>query len=255
MHATERHDLIAGRLREQGRVRVAALAREFRVTEETIRRDLTFLEHSGKATRVHGGAVPVGSGSTIESTLKARIEQHAEAKRAIAEHALAFIPAGASVFLDAGSSTLALARLLAARGEHDLTVLTNSIPAATALSEAGRELEVVGGTLRGITRALVGPDAVQKLQSMRFDLAFLGTNGVSVSHGFSTPDQLEAATKRAIVRSARRVVVLADGSKFERELVHRFAALEEVDMIITDEQPAHELREALDDAGVEVSLP
>lgn len=256
MYAAERHERILELLAAEGRVRVGQLAAQFDVAEETIRRDLSTLEQAGLAHRVHGGAVPFGVGVTTESELATRLTEHADEKRRIAARALGLIPSGTpSVFIDAGSTTLALASALAAEAPAGMRLLTNSVPVAVALGErADLEVDVVGGTLRGLTRALVGPETERALGELRVDIAFIGTNGISAEHGFSTPDQLEAATKRAIVGAARIPVVLADATKFGQELLHRFAAISDIATIVTDAPPPAALAGALLDAGTEVVL-
>ena len=166
-----------------------------------------------------------------------------------------------SVLLDAGSSTGRLAELLE-RWSPDqpgakLDVSTNSIPVAARLHAASNphvQLRSLGGAVRGITGAAVGSTTLTQIGDLRPDLAFIGTNGVSADFGLSTPDEAEAAAKAAMVRAARRVVVLADSSKLEAESLVRFARLDEVDALVTDAAPQRELAGALADAGVQVVL-
>ena len=115
-------------------------------------------------------------------------------------------------------------------------------------------LTVIGGRVRGLTAAAVGADTVRAIEAMRPDVAFVGTNGLSAAFGLSTPDPDEAAVKRAIVRSARRVVVVADADKLGRELLVGFAPLSDIDVLVTDAAPDGELSAALADADVEVWL-
>ena len=110
----------------------------------------------------------------------------------------------------------------------------------------------IGGRLRGITGALVGNAAVGQLEALRPDISFLGTNGISPGFGLSTPDDIEGAVKSAMVRSARRAVVLADATKLGQEALVRFAALDEIDTLVTDSRPYSELSDALELAEVEV---
>jgi DeoR family fructose operon transcriptional repressor len=118
----------------------------------------------------------------------------------------------------------------------------------------GAALSLIGGRVRGLTAAAVGADTVRAIESLRPDVAYIGTNGVSASFGLSTPDPDEAAVKRAIVRSARRVVVVADADKFGAELLVGFASLRDIDVLVTDTAPDGDLAEALADAEVEVWL-
>lgn len=257
MYAMERQELIERQLMADGRVSVVDLARRFDVTTETIRRDLGQLEGIGALRRVHGGAVPPERGSTMEPTLADRTQRHGAAKAAIARRAVSELPEAfqGSIFFDAGTTTSAVAEELApvlATGTID--VVTHSVALAHALSTgvAGVSLSLVGGRVRGVTAAAVGASTVDAISSLRPDIAFVGTNGISADFGFSTPDPDEAAVKRAIVRSARRVVVVADADKHGRELLVGFAALGDVDVLVTDAAPDAKLSGALAEAGVEV---
>jgi DeoR family fructose operon transcriptional repressor len=254
VYATERQGLIEQRLAEVGRVSVVELARQFDVTTETVRRDLDLLERSGLLRRVHGGAVTLERGSMIEPSLPERSLRNAAAKTRIARRALEALPGQGSVFLDAGTTTAALAVQLAAHPVlGSLDVVTHAIPLADTLASAGTvSLSVIGGRVRGLTAAAVGAGTVRAIGALRPDVAFIGTNGVSAGFGLSTPDPDEAAVKSAIVHAARRVVVLADADKLGRELLVSFSALTEIDILVTDEAPPAELSAALAEADVEV---
>jgi DeoR family fructose operon transcriptional repressor len=252
VYAEERQHAIASLVSERGRLAVAAVAEEFGVTTETVRRDLALLERAGMLRRVHGGAVQVGALSLVEPGLGERHDTRTEAKRKIATAALDLLPAdGGSVILDGGSSTAALAEILPA--DRALYVATNSVPIAARLSASpGVTLHVLGGRVRGITQTAVGDATVRAMQDLRVDVVFLGTNGVSPAHGFSTPDEAEAATKRAMVRAAQRVIVLGDSSKLGREHLVRFAAVDDVDVLVTDGEADPGLVAELETMGIEV---
>lgn len=258
MYATERQQLIERLVADDGRVAVMDLVRRFGVTSETVRRDLQQLEDAGTLRRVHGGAVSLGRTSTVEPSLGERSGRHAAAKRAIAQRALSVIESGfrGSIYLDAGTTTAAVAALLPARlresgGAAD--VVTHSMTLAHDLAGAeGISLTVVGGRVRGLTAAAVGADTVRAIEGLRPDVAFVGTNGLSASFGLSTPDPDEAAVKHAIVRAARRIVVVADAEKFDGELLVSFASFADIDVLVADAAPAGDLSEALAAAGTEV---
>lgn len=257
MFAAERYEKIGNLVAAEGRVSVALLADRFNITQETVRRDLAALEDDGVVRRVHGGAVAAAKRSTGELSLSSRQSQHHEQKLQIARRAMDLIPAGSSVVIDAGTTTELLADLLqdwqASHPEDNLLVITHAVPIAAKIANApGLELEMLGGRVRGLTRASVGDSTVKQLENLRPDIAFVGTNGVHPDFGFSTPDAQEAAVKSAIVRSARRVVVLADASKLGEETLVRFAALDDVDALITDTAPDSALADALREAGTEV---
>ncbi|MQA32899.1 DeoR/GlpR family DNA-binding transcription regulator [Modestobacter roseus] len=252
MYAEERQQAIAGLVTQRGRVAVTAVAEHFGVTTETVRRDLALLERAGMLRRVHGGAVPVGALAVVEPALGERRSTRTDAKRRIAAAALSLLPsANGSAILDGGSSTAALAELLPP--ERALVVATNSVPIAARLAGAPAvTLHVLGGRVRGITQSAVGESTVSALTDLRADVVFLGTNGISAGHGFSTPDEAEAAVKRAMARAAQRVVVLGDSSKLGREHLVRFAAVEDVDVLVTDDEADPAVVAELESQGIEV---
>jgi len=250
MYAAERQQRILTEARRAGRVEVAALAGSLGVAAETVRRDLTALERRGSLRRVHGGAIPVER-LELEPSLATRTTRHSEVKRRIAARVLDELPSGGTVLLDSGSTTQALVELLPP--DADLTVLTNSVPAAAVLAtHPGVTLYLLGGRVRGTTAASVGEWATGALDGVTVDLAVLGTNGLSVARGLTTPDQAEALVKRAMVRSARRVVVATDSSKAGDDHLHRFATLEEVDVVVTDGDLAEDVAAEIRSAGPEV---
>lgn len=232
MYAAERQQWLLDRTREQGRVDVAATAEELDVTPETIRRDLGSLERQGLVRRVHGGAIPADL-LGFEPGVGQRDAVAGAEKERIAKAALAELDGASTVLLDAGTTTARLAGMLPR--DRDLTVVTNSLPIATAL--AGRpnvSLRLVGGRVRGTTLATVDDWAVEALGRLTVDVAFLGANGFSVERGLSTPDPDEGAAKRAMLHAARRGVVLADASKYRADQFVRFGSLDQVDTLITD---------------------
>ncbi len=250
MYAVERHQQILGRARTEGRVDVASLAAELDVTPETVRRDLTVLERMGLVRRVHGGAIPVER-LGFEPALAERERMFSAEKERIAKAALDELPDGGSVILDAGSTTGHLAELLP--GDRELIVVTHALPIAMALAARPNiTLHLVGGTLRGRTLAAVGAWAERSLADVHVDVAFLGTNGLTVEDGLTTPDLAEAMVKRALVAASRRTVVLADHSKIGRTDLARVAPLSAVDALVTDGALAVELVEEIEAAGPRV---
>jgi DeoR family fructose operon transcriptional repressor len=252
MFAEERYRQISGLVSAEGRVTVAGLSSRFGITKETVRRDLALLETDGVLRRVHGGAIAGGGATTDEPSLTSRASRHSPEKKRIAHAALALVPAAGAVVLDAGSTIGALAELLAEEAQTELTVVTHSVPVAAVISGAGLSVELVGGRVRALTSAAVGSSTVTHFGRLRADLAFIGANGITSGFGLSTPDADEAAVKTAIIGSARRVVLLADSSKFDEETLVGFAHLEDIDVLITDHAPGQSLGAALADADVEV---
>ncbi|WP_063131776.1 DeoR/GlpR family DNA-binding transcription regulator [Nocardia fusca] len=253
MYAEERQQAIAVLAADRGRVSVAELSEQYGVTTETVRRDLAVLERMGLIRRVHGGAVPATALTTIELGTSEREHSHAAEKDRIAKAALDYLPpTGGSVLLDAGTTTARVAAALPTN--RDLVALTNSVPIAARLSgNAGARLHLIGGRVRGVTQAAVGAEALRALGELRVDVAFIGTNALTIGHGLSTPDPDEAAVKRAMIAAAHRVVVVADASKVGREDLLRFGAIEEVDVLVTDTGLPTAVHAELTECGIEVA--
>jgi DeoR family transcriptional regulator, fructose operon transcriptional repressor len=252
VYAEERQQAIADLVSQRGRLSVNALAEQYDVTTETVRRDLSALERAGILRRVHGGAVPAGALAGLEPKVGDRDLAHADQKDRIARAALALLPpTGGTVVLDAGTTTARLAMMLPR--DLQLTVVTNAVPIAARLAgSATVRLHLLPGRVRTTTHAAVGEDTVEALGRLRVDVAFVGTNGLSVDHGLTTPDHAEAAAKRAIIGCARLTVVLVDSSKIGQEQTVRFAELQDVDVVVTDGDADPDDVEALERLGVEV---
>ncbi|GAC1368242.1 MAG: DeoR/GlpR family DNA-binding transcription regulator [Actinomycetota bacterium] len=232
MYAEERHQQIVQRARSAGRVDVAALAAHLDVTPETVRRDLTTLERQGVLRRVHGGAIPVER-LGFEPSLADRDARMQTEKERIAKAALEEVIEGGTIILDAGTTTSRLADLLP--DKRSLTVVTNGLPIAMKLlARPHITVFMVGGRVRGQTLAAVDEWALAALRETFVDVAFLGTNGVSVERGLTTPDVAEASVKRAMITSAGRRVLLADHTKVGSDYFARFAQLGDLDVLITD---------------------
>ena len=252
MYAPERHQAILAIARRDGRVEVKNLADEFDVTPETIRRDLTLMERRGLVQRAHGGAIPAER-LGVEPSVAAREAVLANEKLDIARAALAELPDGGSIILDAGTTTVQLASLLPA--DIELTVVTNSITVATMLTtKPNVELHLLGGHVRNRTLAAVGPWTADALAGVSVDVAFMGINGITVERGLTTPDIDEARVKAALIASARRTVVLADHTKFGRQDFATVAPLSVVDTIVTDAGIDPELSLELELAGIDVVI-
>lgn len=228
----ERRSQIMHRVLERGRVDVADLADEFDVTGETIRRDLTELQRERLVRRVHGGAVP-WRGSVIVPRLEVREGHNVVEKRRIAKAASVEVPHHGSIIIDSGTTALQLADIL--DRERDLTVVTNQISIIRSLATTERpDVVVLGGALRRRTLAFVDETGVATLRDMTVDVAFIGCDGLSPARGFTTPYREEVAVKRAMMASARRVVMMFDHSKLGNEQLYRFADIDEVDIIYSD---------------------
>ncbi len=228
--AASRHQIILETLSSRGQVGANALADSLGVTHETIRKDLVHLQELGLLRRVHGGAVPVEA-LTHEIPVDGRTA-YAPEKARIARAALAFVPESGAVLVDSGTTTAAFAEALPARPR--LVAFTNSLPIALVLLPRLGGVTILGGRVRPETLATADGWAIQSLEGVRADVAFLGANAISATHGLATPDEPEAEVKGALIRAARLRVLLADHSKLGRESVHRYAVLSDIDVLITD---------------------
>ena len=249
-----RRSTLARLLSSRGFVRVADASFELGVSEVTVRADLSALEREGRAVRVHGGAMPVDA-LVRESPVESTRDQSAEAKRAIGAAAARLVSSGDCVYLDAGSTALAIAAALLDRRElRDVIVVTSALTIALAL-EAGIprfEVVVTGGTLRPLQHSLVNPFAATMLAALRFDLAFIGCNGIHPRHGVTNVNLPEAEIKTLAVRSAQRAVLVADGSKLLRTDPAVIGELADFAQLITAGDAPAGAVDALRSAGLDV---
>jgi DeoR family fructose operon transcriptional repressor len=252
VYARERQQSIAVLARSLGKVDVMRLSADLGVTPETIRRDLTVLEEHGLLRRVHGGAIPAERWG-LEPQLAARETVMTAEKERIARAALEHLPPEGSILIESGSTPAKFASLLPR--DRTLTVITPALPVALALA-AHPSLTVLtlGGRVRSTTLAEVDSWAAARLRDVYADVAFLGTNGLSVGRGLTTPDHAEAELKALMIRAARKTVLLADHTKIGTVCLHRYAELSDVDLLITDNGLAPELAAEIEAAGVEVVL-
>lgn len=234
MLAQQRQSAILDLVRLHGGVRVSELVRQLGVSDMTIRRDLEALAERGLVDKVHGGATVAGSGSTEEPGFDAKSGRQLSEKAAIAACAARLVEPGTAIALSAGTTTATLAAHLV--DVPGLTVVTNSIPVADALYRSGRpdQTVVLTGGVRTPSDALAGPVAEAAIGSLNVDMLFLGVHGMSPRCGFTTPNLMEAGTDRLMVAAARRVVVLADHTKWETVGIATIAPLEDADILITD---------------------
>jgi DeoR/GlpR family transcriptional regulator of sugar metabolism len=247
--APERRERVKAIVRSRHAVRVEDLRSELGVSTATIRRDLDELEEEGALRRVHGGAISVDS-RPIEARFESKATRNAAQKRRIAARAAALVEPDSTVFIDAGSTCLELARLLVDR--DDVTVVTNSLPAIVALAGRGPRLVVVGGELRPLSQAIVGPLSVPTLEALFVDRAFMGTFSLSLDAGLTTTDPAEAFTKAQALTRAREVVLLADSSKLGTRSFAHAGRLDQLDVVITDAELDEEAATTFDQAGVRV---
>lgn len=255
MLKVERHRLLLDQLHSEQRIIVAEQATRLKVSDQTIRRDLRELEADGWVTAVFGGAVLAEAKRPIDNQvvpISQRTDIEHEAKDRIAEKAAALVKAGDSLIIDAGTTTLALAHALVARGTENLSVVTNSLPIAHICAQLKQSsVFVLGGNLIPNSLSLIGPSTQRDLEVTSADWAFLGTAAIDAEF-FTSADPLEAEIKRAMIRSARRSVVLADATKFGMRRVATFAKAKDIYAVYTVSNASASACSALKEAGTSV---
>jgi DeoR/GlpR family transcriptional regulator of sugar metabolism len=238
MLARHRQSLILQAVRSDGSARVSDLTHRLGVSDMTIRRDLEVLARDGLVEKVHGGAVLPGTAASHEPGFEAKLVLERPEKMAIARAAANLVRPGTAIALAAGTTTFALAQCLL--DVPGLTIVTNSLRVTSAFSgtrglDGTADSVVLTGGVRTPSDALVGPVADLTVRSLHFDLLFLGCHGFDAEAGLTTPNLAEAETNRAFIRVARRVVVLADHTKWGLISLSSFARLSEIDVLITDD--------------------
>ena len=249
MLARHRQSLILQAVRSDGSARVSDLTQRLGVSDMTIRRDLEVLAKDGLVEKVHGGAVLPGTPAGHETGFEAKLVIERPEKNAIARAAARLVKPGTAIAVAAGTTTLALAQCLL--DVPGLTIVTNSLRVTNAFSGTAEEVVLTGG-VRTASDALVGPIADLTIRSLHFDLLFLGCYGFDAGAGLTTPNLAEAETNRTFIRGARRVVLLADHTKWGLVSLSSFARLSEVDVLVTDDMLPADARAQVADAVGEV---
>lgn len=228
--STERQQEIRFMLQEHGHLSVSQLAQHFGVSEMTIRRDLKVLSSLGFITREYGGA-SYPSLIQPEHLFMNRLGEAEREKTAIGRLAATLIQPGESVILDAGTTTLALAQFLT----QECTVITNSLPIATVLTDQKAiSVLVTGGEIRESTYALVGPITQSTLKAFNVDKLFIGVTGFSLKRGLTTTSLHESEVKQAMIRVSKEIILLAHSDKLEKIYYHTFADWDLIDLLVTD---------------------
>ena len=243
--AEQRQAAILERVRSHGFIQIADIAREMAVSEKTARRDLLALERRGLVSRVHGGATMADETTASEPAFitKAPLQHHA--KVAIARATRALIEPGMSIGISSGTTTFEVARCLI--DVPELGVVTNSLPIATYLHANGRTdlTLVVTGGIPTPSEALVGPLALASIAVVHVDLVIVGAYGIDIRSGVSTPNMVEADTDRALVAAGRKLVVVADHTKWGAVGVSSKVKLDAVDVLVSDSKLPPDAREQL----------
>ncbi len=248
----ERRQHILSLVQTEGRVLVGELSRELGISQITIRKDLEYLQSRGLVQRAHGGALLPQPGALFDPSFPEKQNRNSEQKQRIAAAAATMVEEGQCVILDSGTTTTLIAQALK-RFAH-LTVVTNAINIAAELTGTDFEVILTGGTLRKDSYSLVGPLAEEVLDEMHADILFLGVDGFDLETGVTTPNVLESRVNRAMVRSAKKVVVVCDSTKFSRRSFSRIVPLSAIHHVITDNGLPAEVGESLRRQNIPVIL-
>ncbi|MGM0844872.1 MAG: DeoR/GlpR family DNA-binding transcription regulator [Bacillota bacterium] len=230
MLTPERQNIILSLLKEKGVVKLQEIIEGTNASESTIRRDLIQMEEDKKLKRVHGGASLL-QGKRSEPSMSEKTSKNLQDKINIAKAAASYIQDGDSIFLDAGTTTQQMISFLE---QKKLTVVTNGTNLIEPLLQKGISTYLLGGMVKGSTRAIIGRAALQTLKTYRFDKCFIGTNGVDLDYGYTTPDPEEALIKQMAIELSQEGFVLADHSKIGEVSFSKIADLEEA-VLITDQ--------------------
>ena len=249
LFAEERKLQIIEYLAQFKKATVQQLCNYFNVSSATIRNDLRDLDLKGQITRTHGGAM-MREQAGFEPDIRSRELEHVAEKKQIAVLALTLVEDGDTIAIDTGTTTLELARALC--GRKALTVVTNDMKIALTLEECeGVNVVVMGGTLRRHFHSTVGDAGRAMIANLRVDKAFMGANSFSIAEGASTPDLHTAETKRAMIQIAGKVIVLCGSEKLGRRSFATFAAIDEIDALVTD-QIDDQLRREVEEHDIEL---
>jgi DeoR family fructose operon transcriptional repressor len=248
----ERQRIILDILKREGVVRTAELCEMLNVSAVTIRSDLRDLEKAGECEIIWGGAVSKSPASDAETRLEQRSQFHHTSKKLIGAKAAELIKEGQTIILDAGTTTVEIVNHLPRDFEY-LRVVTPALNVAVATTHYPYiELVMPGGVLRNLTRSLVGPQTIRSLEMFNADWFFLASGGFDIEHGVTTGNIMEVEVKRTMLKQAAKVVLVADGSKFGRNLSLNVSPLSGIDVLITDDQMRDEDVQAVEELGVTV---
>ena len=249
----ERKNIILEKLNREKKVVVSALAREFSVSEETIRRDLEKLEKEGFAIKSYGGAI-LNEDNDSEIPFKLRQQNNKSGKKKIAQLVAEFINDGDHIFVDPSSTGVSVIK--ACEGKSNLTILTNSVEILLQLSDR-EDCDVIstGGALVPGYLALIGPQCIQAIESFHADIAIVSCKGIDLAKGVTDSNQMLSQVKQKMLGSASKKVLAVDNSKFDRVAFSKICPITDFDVVVTDEQPSAQWIEYFKEQGVSLLYP
>lgn len=240
MLGLERRQKIMEKIRLDRKVYVSELAKSFKVTEETIRRDLEKLESQDLLRRSYGGAV-IAESTSDELSYTRRSTINSESKLAIAEKAASLIHDGDTIMMDSSTTCQALPQRL--KGQRDITVITNSIRLMSDFTNSGFKMICTGGTMRESSCALTGSIACQTLSKYYVDFAFISCKSIDLKKGIMESNESESRVKSVMMQQARKTILLVDHSKFDKTAFVKCDDFEHIDTVVTDDAPSKEWQE------------
>lgn len=250
----DRQQQILQLLEQKGEVQLQQLKELFPdVSMMTLRRDLISLENEGHLIRTYGGAVSVRKISTDtgeEDAYSRRAAENIEAKIRIAEKAVPMVEKGRSIYFDAGSSIMYLAKRLP---DDNYSIVTSGVNIAMELVKKLRTSVVtLGGLINRNTLSSSGPNAISLLDTINIDLAFMAASGFSIDSGFTVSNIYECELKRKIIKRAKKVILLMDTSKINKNLAFTYANLEDIDVLVSEKELPPEIEAEAKKYGVEI---
>ncbi len=252
MLQAERHNFIVEYLNTHGKLVVEDIAKELNTSPMTIRRDLKYLEDNNIITRTHGGAV-LHNVLTAETPYKQKTKTYMDEKSRIAAFACSLVEEGCTIILDAGTTNMEIAKLL--KDLKNIKVITTDLMIAAYLSQFKHmEVYCTGGYIQGLTGACSGAKAREFLAGMYADIAFLGASSIDTELGITTPTIEKVEVKQQMIRSAEKVVLAADHSKFGKKSFAKICDLEELDYIVTDDGLDMEIQNKLRSKGIKFNV-
>lgn len=228
-----RREKILDELKNSEIVYIDEIARKVGTSEQTIRRDLMYLEKHGLVERFHGGAAKLIDTSR-ELSVPQRLQRFSESKEAIGKKAASLIEDGDVIFLDGGTTTAAVLNHLT---NKEITVFTNGIMHISILEKMNLKAFIIGGEMKRKTGCFIGPIAIQAIEKCSFDKVFIGANGVSLKMGYTNADINESELKSTLINHSKQAFVLSDSTKFEIESFHQFASVTDKVTLITNQIP------------------
>ncbi|KGR75710.1 DeoR/GlpR family DNA-binding transcription regulator [Ureibacillus sinduriensis] len=249
MLVAERHEKITALVNEKGSIRVSELSQIFKVTEETIRRDLEKLENDGKLQRSHGGAVSIKD-HDLEAPYFEREIRNVKEKMAVAEEAIKYVAANDRIILDASTTAWYMAKRLP---DIPLTVLTNSMKVAMELVNREKiSVITVGGSLLQKSLSFVGPQTNNALEYYHVNKAFISCQGIHAQRGISDSNEMQALVKKKMIEISDQVYLLADYTKFGVQAFSRISNMDAIHFVITDSKTNQDQIQELMDLPIKV---